>query len=267
MKISIITPSYNQAVFLEQNIQSILSQGLGDSVEHIVIDGGSTDGSIDILRKYPHLIWKSEKDRGQSHALNKGFKMATGDIIGWINSDDKLTPCALHRVAKFFQENPEEIAVVGNLNLISVGGSFIRIIKGKAYKYEDMVNTNRGVTQGSTFFKRAVFEKIGYLDETLHYAMDFEFFLRMAALATIPYINESLAEFRIQPDAKTTNGLVHFRKEHMKIARKYNASWFSKGIRSDVYVILSEPLRGRPWIRNFIRKLKGIDPYDHERFL
>ena len=104
MKISIITPSYNQAVFLEQNIQSILSQGLGDSVEHIVIDGGSTDGSIDILRKYPHLIWKSEKDRGQSHALNKGFKMATGDIIGWINSDDKLTPCALHRVAKFFQE-------------------------------------------------------------------------------------------------------------------------------------------------------------------
>ena len=117
LRISIITVSLNQADFIEENILSVLNQHYSN-LEHIVIDGGSTDGTQAILAKYSHLVWKSEPDRGQSHALNKGFKMATGDIIGWINSDDRLHPGALQIVNDYFQNHPCEIGVVGDQALI-----------------------------------------------------------------------------------------------------------------------------------------------------
>lgn len=265
-KISIVTVSYNQAEFIEDNIKSVIEQNY-PNIEHIIIDAGSTDGTLEILKKYDkYLKWTSEPDNGQSDGLNKGFKKASGEIIGWINSDDRLTSGSLHKVANFFQNNLEEVAVVGNLNLISVDGSFIRTINAKPYEYNNMVNIARGITQGSTFFRKGVFDQIGYLDESLHYAMDFELFLRISSIKTVPCINETLADFRIQPEAKTTDGLVDFRKEHLKIARKYKASFFSKGIRSDIYVILSEPMRRQSWIRDFVRRLKGLDSYDSKRF-
>jgi len=266
-KISIVTVSYNQSEFIEENIKSILEQNY-PNVEHVIIDAGSVDGTIEILKKYDkHLNWVSEPDNGQSDGLNKGFKKASGEIIGWINSDDRLCSGALHKVADYFVSHSDEIAVVGNLNLIRTDGSLIRTLRGKPYEYNNMLNINRGVTQGSTFFKKEVFEKIGYLDESLSFAMDFDLFLRISSIKSVPCIDETLAELRIQLDAKTTkNGLVCFRKDHLKIARKYKASIFSKGIRSDIYVILSESLRNRPWIRNFIRKLKGLKPYNADRF-
>ena len=265
-KISIVTVSFNQGSFIEDNILSVINQNY-PNVEHIIIDAGSTDGTLDILKKYDnYLNWTSEPDKGQSDGLNKGFKKATGEIIGWINSDDRLAPDALNKVAKFFFESPYEIALVGNLNLIDVKGNFIRTIQSKSYQYWNMINKDRGVTQPSTFFKKEVFEKIGFLDTNLHYAMDFEFFLRVSSLRDVPYINETLAEFRIQPNAKTTNGLAKFRKEHIKIARKYKASIFSRGILSDLYVIITEPLRRVNSIRNFIRKIKRVEPYNENIF-
>lgn len=265
-KISIVTVSYNQGQFIEDNIKSVINQNY-PNVEHIIIDAGSTDGTLDILKKYDeHLVWTSEPDRGQSHGLNKGFKKATGEIMGWFNSDDRVAPNALHRVAEFFKDNPNEIGVVGNINLVNQKGEFVRKVKGEAYQYTDMVNVKRGVTQPSTFIKTEVFNKIGYLDESLHYTMDFDLFLRVSSIKTIPYINFSLADFRLQSQAKTTNGLAEFRKEHIKIARKYNASYFSKGIRSDLYVILTNPFRKVGWIRDLARKIKGLNPYDEQKF-
>ena len=128
-KISIITVSYNQGQFIEDNIKSVISQNY-PNLEHIIIDAVSTDGTLDVLHKYDkHLNWVSEADRGQSDGLNKGFKKATGDIIGWFNSDDRLPPNALKYVSEFFKNNPEEIAVVGDQKLIDTNGVEIKINK------------------------------------------------------------------------------------------------------------------------------------------
>lgn len=157
IKISIVTVSYNQAEYIEDNIKSIIDQNY-PNVEHIIIDACSTDGTLEILKKYDKFInWTSELDSGQSEGLNKGFKKATGEIIGWINSDDKLAPGALQKVAKFFQENPEEIAVVGDQAVIDVNGNRLRIRKSRAYNFDYLLNQSSSITQNSTFFKREVF--------------------------------------------------------------------------------------------------------------
>jgi glycosyltransferase involved in cell wall biosynthesis len=265
-KISIVTVSYNQGKFIEDNIKSVIEQNY-PNIEHIVIDAGSTDSTLEILKKYDkHLNWLSEPDKGQTNGLNKGFKKATGDIIGWFNSDDRMPPNTLKYVASFFNKHPTEIGVVGNINLITEEGNYVRTVTGESYKYQMMVNRRRGVTQPSTFFKRIVFDKIGYLDENLDYIMDFDFFLRLSKLKDIPHVNQSLADFRLQKEAKTTNGLVNFRREHIKIARKHSASYFSEGILSDLFVIITDPFRRVKWIRNLIRRLKGVQKYDEQKF-
>ena len=155
-KISIVTVSFNQGHYIEDNIKSVISQEY-PNVEHIIIDAGSTDGTLEILKAYDkHIHWTSEPDKGQSDGLNKGFKRATGEIIGWFNSDDRVPPNTLNTVAKFFTENPDEIGVVGDLNLINEDGAFVRAVKGEAYRYNDMVNVKRRVAQPSTFIKRDV---------------------------------------------------------------------------------------------------------------
>ena len=128
LKISIITVSYNQGEFIRQNIESVLSKDY-PNFEHIIIDGGSTDGTVDILKEYPHLNWVSEKDRGQSDGLNKGFKKATGDIIVWINSDDMLCPGALCTINDYFESNPDKSVLTGNIVLVNRNGEKIRILK------------------------------------------------------------------------------------------------------------------------------------------
>lgn len=257
-KISIVTVSYNQAEFIEDNIKSVINQNY-PNLEHIIIDAGSTDGTIDILKKYDKYIkWISEPDNGQSDGLNKGFKRATGEIIGWINSDDMLAPGALFKVAKFFMENPNEIAVVGDQGIIDEKGKLLKIIKSQSYNYDYLLNYAKGITQNSTFFKKEVFKKIGYIDEKLHYAMDRDFFIRMTSIKPIPYIPETLAYFRIQPNAKTSEGSYKFAKELIKIRKKYKGKFFSPGNLNDLYLIYTEPFRRISWLRNFIRKLKGL---------
>jgi len=254
-KISIVTVSYNQCQFIEENILSVINQDY-PNVEHIIIDAGSTDGTLEILKKYDkHLNWVSEPDKGQSDGLNKGFRKATGDIIGWINSDDCLAPGALKKVGNFFKEHPDEIAVTGDQAYIDEAGNQQSIVKSKPYSYDYLVNHAIGVTQNSTFFRRLVFDKIGYLDESLHYAMDHELFIRIASLKEIPYIPETLAYFRIQEDAKTAKGRYYFSRELIKIRKKYNGSLMSPAIRTDYFYVAKEPLRRIKWLRNAVHKL------------
>jgi glycosyltransferase involved in cell wall biosynthesis len=256
LKISVITVSFNQGEFIEENIKSVLNQNY-PNVEHIIIDAGSIDNTLEILRKYDRYInWISEPDKGQSDGLNKGFKKAKGEIIAWINSDDKLAPGALFNVANFFNEHPEEIAVVGDQSIIDESGTIQKTIESRAYDFDYLLNYARGITQNSIFFKKEIFNKVGYLNESLHYAMDRDLFIRITSIKNIPYINKILAEFRLQPNAKTACGSYNFALELIKIRWKYGGRLLGPGNLNDFYIIITQPLRRIFWLRKIIQKIK-----------
>lgn len=258
-KISIITVSFNQGQFIEDNILSVINQNY-PNIEHIIIDASSTDGTLDILKKYDKFLnWVSEPDKGQSDGLNKGFKKATGDIIGWFNSDDRIASGALHKVSTFFMNNPDEIAVVGDQIIIDEEGAALKTIKSRSYSFDYLLNHAKGITQNSTFFKRSVFDQTGYLDEDVHYAMDRDLFIRIAKVKTMPYIADSLGEFRIQKNSKTAEGSYYFAKDLIKVRKKYGGDVFSPGNKDSYYLIMTEPLRKIKWLRMLVRKIKGVD--------
>ncbi len=203
-KISIVTPSFNQAHFIEQNIQSVLQQQY-PNVEHLIIDGGSTDGTVDILKRYPHLIWVSEPDRGQTNALNKGFKLATGEIVGWLNSDDTYCEGAFHHVIEAFR-NPDVNALCGNGFEVDEEGKVLRRLFGRGIEKENLIRYwkwNYEYVQPAFFFRKTALEEIGYLDEQLYYVMDYELFLRMSLRYPFHSIEEPLANFRLYGQSKT----------------------------------------------------------------
>ncbi len=205
---SIVTPSYNQGHFLEETITSVLDQGY-PNLEHIIIDGGSTDNSVEIIRKYADRLtyWVSEKDRGQSDAINKGFRRATGDILSWLNSDDRLCPGSLHRVAQFFMNHPEHGAVIGDEEVIDQSGNVVHLVKSVPLTLRVILYSACAVAQPSTFFTREAFRITGEIDTTLHYQMDFEFFLRMAARGTLfGTLSAPLSQFRLHFASKTVSG-------------------------------------------------------------
>ncbi len=236
----------------------MINQNYPDT-EHIIIDAGSTDETIRILKKYDkYLNWTSEPDGGQSEGLNKGFKRATGDIIGWFNSDDRVPPNALNMVAEFFIANKNEIAVIGDQALIDEEGIYLRTVKSHSYSYDFLLNYAKGITQNSIFFKREVFNAIGYLDEGIHYAMDRDFFIRVARIKSIPYLEQVLGEFRIQSDAKTAQGSYLFAKDLVKIRKRYGGRFFCPGNTTDYYIIFTEPLRRIACLRKFVQRARRL---------
>lgn len=203
-KISIVTPSYNQGKFIEETILSVLNQNY-PNLEYIIIDGGSADNSVEIIKKYQDRLayWVSEKDRGQSHAVNKGFKRATGDIVGWLNSDDTYLPQCVENVVKAFKKNPDANAIYGNFVYIDENGKTLwkRYVLSR-FPYETLLfYTHFG--QPAVFFKRKFLNKIGYLDERLIYGMDLDFFLRMKRQCKMVHISRFLATCRLQKEMKT----------------------------------------------------------------
>jgi glycosyltransferase involved in cell wall biosynthesis len=225
-KISIVSPSFNQGKFIEENIRSVLNQRYPD-VEHLIIDGGSTDQTVDILKRYPHLRWVSEPDRGQTHALNKGFKMATGEIIGWLNSDDTYCDDVFQTIAEKFS-NSKVMVVCGDgfetgersehlRPLLSRNASPDVLIPYWKWKYEFL--------QPSFFFRRRVFEEAGYLDEGLHYAMDYDFFIRLGLRYQFHYLPMPIANLRLHGESKTGMNIRKiipgYIKEMHTVSRRY----------------------------------------------
>ncbi|MFI5251109.1 MAG: glycosyltransferase family 2 protein [Bacteroidota bacterium] len=209
-RFSIISPSYNQASFIEANIQSVMNQDFSD-VEHIIIDGGSTDGTIDILKKYPHLRWVSEPDNGQAHALNKGFKMAKGEIVGWVNSDDMYRPNIFKKVNDAFSD-PHVMVVYGDGYEIDAGGRETKPMLTRGMTYENLVKYwtwSCEYVQPSFFYRRQVFQEVGYLDESLQYVMDQEYFIRLTHRYTLQYIPYALSNLRLYESSKTGKGMHH----------------------------------------------------------
>ena len=206
-RISIVTPSYNQGQFIEETIRSVLLQGY-PNLEYIIIDGGSKDNSVELIKKYESWLayWTSEKDRGQTHAINKGFKRVTGVIFAWLNSDDVYLPGALHRVANEFQAHKELVMLAGECINVDISG---REISRKGSRTFDPLAVLVSVkpAQPATFFHRRVLDEVGFLREDLHYPLDREYVLRIGERYYPNHtltIDVPLACARIWDGAKTT---------------------------------------------------------------
>lgn len=210
MKISVITPSLNQGKFIEKTIQSVLNQEGDFELEYIVIDGGSTDNTLDIIKKYQDsLIWISEKDRGQSDAINKGFNMASGDLFVWLNSDDTYENNALNEVARQYKKHRFKWCF-GNCRNINEDDQEIRkfitrykLFESRKYSYERLLSKDF-ISQPAVFFTRGVYEEVGLLDIRCKYSMDYDCWLRIGSKYTPYYINKFLANFRWQAESKNT---------------------------------------------------------------
>ncbi|MDJ0588989.1 MAG: glycosyltransferase family 2 protein [Pleurocapsa sp. MO_226.B13] len=204
-KISIVTPSYNQGKFIESAIQSVLEQNY-PNFEHIILDNCSTDRTVEILQNYPHLIWESKPDRGQSDALNQGFRLATGDIIGWLNADDLYLPECFEKTVKSFANSPESDIAYGDYRWIDEQGNIVQFRKELDFDLFILKYLHVSYIIGiSTFFRRRIFEEDNFLDTSFHYSMDYEFFLRLARKRyKFVHIDSYLTDFRWHKENKST---------------------------------------------------------------
>ena len=233
-RISIVTPSYNQGQFIEETIRSVLLQGYPD-LEYIIIDGGSTDGSVDIIRKYERWLtyWVSETDRGQSHAINKGLRITRGEIIGILNSDDIYFEERFKKVSNFFVNIPQTFFVHGKGVYINEKGEQISDCQ---FVFEGDYETLRSfdfILSQSTFFRRELFSTIGYLDEKLHFVMDWEYFLRIAKRYKLWHISEKLGKQRVHKHTKTWSKNPRRIEELIKVSYNYG------GLLNPTYVYLT----------------------------
>ena len=222
MLISIITPSYNQGQFLEQTIQSVLAQDY-PHIEYLIIDGGSKDNSIEIIQRYAKRLayWESSSDRGQAHAINKGLQRASGEVLGWLNSDDLLLPDAVSRVVAAFRDHPDVDVVYGRIERIDERGEIVPtplLPKDKVVFSKQLVVGECVINQPGAFWQRSIMEKAGMLDEDLHYAMDYEYWIRLAlAGAQFMRLPETLAQFRLSGSSKTVGQLVYMSLEDLSV--------------------------------------------------
>jgi glycosyltransferase involved in cell wall biosynthesis len=227
--VSIITPSFNQASYIQATIQSVLKQDY-PRIEYIVVDGGSTDGTADIIRKYEDKIawWVSEKDQGQTEAINKGFAHATGDILAWLNSDDTYEPGAVSAAVKYLQEHPEVAMVYADCNFIDQHG---RVIGQFASRQTDYRKLRRGyvhIPQQTMFFRAKYWKELGPLDPSFYFAMDYDLWVRIAKHAQIKYLpGRTWANFRIHTSSKTNVNDERGWKEMLRIHYRDHGSFFA----------------------------------------
>lgn len=229
-KISVVTPSFNQATYLERTICSVLDQGYAN-LEYIIIDGGSTDGSVDIIRKYADRLayWVSEPDRGQAHAINKGLQRATGEWAAWQNSDDVFYPGAFDQLSKMAATKPGADLIIGNMNLIDKDDRLLRDIKYVRPTYRGLLAEGMVLTNQAAFWRRGLHDKLGYLDEDLDCGFDYDWFLRVLnGGRAAAHVNAVWGGLRLHEETKTSNRQDIFDKEYEKILEGRRASALSK---------------------------------------
>ena len=223
--IALVTPTLNQSVYLREAVDSVLGQEYR-ALDYIVMDGGSTDGSQEVLVSYgPRLRWVSKPDAGQSAAINQGWQRTQGEIIGWLNSDDRLAPGALARVGDFFANHPEIEWVYGDCDYINSEGQVWRHYPVCPYNYSRLVvEAQNYIPQPATFFRRRLLETIGWLDEGLHYVMDYDFWLRIGLRHPGVYLPGRLAALRLHAGAKSTAHLGQFASENVLVLERLLSS-------------------------------------------
>src|SRR5579871_1053669 len=200
-KVSVITPSFNQAAFLPQTLASISAQDY-PNIKHIVMDGGSTDGSVEILRAAQNVRWKSESDKGQVDAINKGFAMATGDILVWLNSDDTMFPDTISKAVAALERTGADL-VYGDLEIVDERGGLIREFRGIPFDVPILLYGINYIGQQTTFFRRSLLQKAGPLRAEFDNAFDYELWLRMAQHGRLAYDPGIRAQIRKHAMAKS----------------------------------------------------------------
>lgn len=255
--VSIVTPSYNQAPFLEATIRSVLEQDY-PNIEYIIIDGGSTDGSLEIIKKYAGRLafWSSEKDRGQTDALNKGFARASGDIMAWINSDDTYTPGAIHEAVESMQAHPEMGLVYGDANFIDDQGEVIGRFPAAQTDYRRLRQGYVHIPQQAAFFRGDLWRQVGPLDPSFFFAMDYDLWVRIAKQAPLLYLSRTWANFRLHGDSKTMIANDRCWPEMIRVHQREGGSWFSIIVAKYIIRTLIAPL--------WHLRLKRILPRSHD---
>jgi glycosyltransferase involved in cell wall biosynthesis len=216
-RVSIITPSYNQAAFLEQTIRSVFGQGYSN-LEYIIVDGYSTDGSLKIIQKYSDQLswWVSEPDKGQADAINKGFSRATGDVVAWLNSDDMYAPGAIAEAVKYLDDNPDVGLIYGNAVSFDQDGHPLNDMTFADWGLDGLVAFNI-ICQPAVFIRRDVLEQAGYLDEKYHMMLDHQLWLRIAQLTKIKHIPKLWAFARHHAGAKNVAQAPKFGEEAFRV--------------------------------------------------
>lgn len=236
MKVSIVTPSFNQGIYLERTLASVKTQLVNGELEHIVFDGGSCDQSVAILSQQaasiPYLTWISEKDKGQAHAVNKGILASKGEIIGWLNSDDVYYHGAIAAILTVFNENPDVDVVYGMADHIDQNDVFIEEYPTENWDAKRLMDTCY-ICQPALFLRKKVIEQNGLLDANLQYCMDYEYWLRLSANGVkFFYLPQKLAGSRLYNETKTMSARTEVRYEICQmLKKKYNtvpAKWVIK---------------------------------------
>jgi GT2 family glycosyltransferase len=251
-RISIITPSYNQGPFIERTIKSVLSQEY-PNLEYIVMDGGSTDETLDILLKYEkQLKWISQKDNGQADAINRGIKLSTGNIIGYLNSDDLYEPGTLDIVARHFLDHPETMWLTGKCRIIDEWDREIRpaitAYKNfllRHYSYSLLLVTNP-ISQPATFWRRDAMNECGLFDEYEHLVMDYGYWLKVGKKYPLSVLDRYLAAFRVYATSKTSSSFLTTFKRERHLAKSYSPSstlnmlhYLSNALIASSYIVLN----------------------------
>jgi glycosyltransferase involved in cell wall biosynthesis len=202
--VSIVTPSYNQAHFLEETIQSILSQDY-PNLEYIIVDGGSTDGSLDMINRYASRLawWVSEPDQGQTDAINKGFSHAHGDILAWLNSDDTYLPGAISEAVTFTLAHPQATMIYGDANLVDEHGKIIGRFPARQTDLPKLLRGSVHIPQQASFFRASFWKQVGLLDPDFQFAMDYDLWVRLAKLGPLLYTPRLWANFRLHGAGKS----------------------------------------------------------------
>jgi len=263
--VTIVTPSFNQSQFLEETILSVLEQDY-TNIEYLIVDGGSTDRSVEIIKRYasesskqvqgPHLAWwVSEKDQGQTDAINKGFKRAQGEILAWINSDDTYVPGAVSQAVAYLQSNPDVGMVYGDCDLIGEKGEFLGHFPARQTNYRRLRRGFVHIPQQSSFFRAHLWRQVGPLDPSFYFSMDYDLWVRLSKIAPIHYEQQLWANFRLHGSGKSVISdsrcwpemlRVHYREGGSKLSPIY----FKAKIRPLIYAWLPQKLR--LWVRKIV---------------
>lgn len=239
---SIVTPSYNQGQYLEKTIQSVLQQAGDFFIDYIIADGGSTDESVAVIKKYEELLhtgaypiqckgityrWWSKKDKGQSDAINQGLAQARGEILAWINSDDFYETDAFSVARSTFEQHPDVDLVYGDCHCVNEGQHTVTVSRAQQADFETFLSTAHSFGQSSSFFTKRIILQTGLLDETLHYAMDFDLWLRISKLSRILYVPFIFSTYRLWAECKSVAHEDAFFPEKLAICKKYDRSLFA----------------------------------------
>ena len=266
--VSIVTPSFNQGRFIEETILSVLNQDY-PNIEYIVIDGSSTDGTLEILRKYEgQLTWVSEPDQGQSDAVNKGWRLARGEFLSWLNSDDVATPSAVSCSVNVLMDNRDVVMTFGACDLIDASGQQIGVWELKEFDCRKLAGHPDWVSSPMMMIRRSALEGVGMLDTSLHYAMDYDLFVRLSRHGKVQYLPVYLHRFRRHSAAKSVVGWDAHKREILLVNKRYGSvqrgrllrQYWAARIRIFTNSIL--PVHARRFLQRSFNSLTSVFPHN-----